>query len=172
MLDMALYLMGEPEPMTVSAAVYSELGRMGRGGSPGASKTIISDHYEVEDLASAFIRLKHNATLLLETSWATYRADGDEFGITLYGTEGGAEIKVINYVQNDTLTVYIDVGGVPGHLKLHTRKGKGHNAVIGTFVDRIRSGAWQEHNGSEGLARLRIIDACYRSAMKNSEVRF
>ncbi|TFG68060.1 MAG: Gfo/Idh/MocA family oxidoreductase, partial [Anaerolineales bacterium] len=167
MLDMALYLLSEPEPLTVSAADYSELGRLGRGGSPGSNKTIISNAYEVEDLASAFIRLKDNATLLLETSWATYRADGDEFGITLYGTEGGAEIRVINYVQNDTLTVFFDAGGVPGDLKLHPGKGEGHSAVIRTFVDRIRGGAWQTHNGSVGLARLRIIDACYRSSIQN-----
>jgi len=170
MLDMALFLMSEPEPMTVSAAVYSELGRVGRGGNPNASKTLVSDTYEVEDLASAFIRLKGNATLLLETSWATYRANGDEFGITLYGTEGGAEIKVINYVQYDTLTVYTDLTGVPGDIKLHTGKGEGHVAVIRSFVDRIRSGAWHEHTGYEGLLRTRIIDACYRSAMQNCEV--
>ena len=37
------------------------------------------------------MRLEDGGTLLLEASWAMHRADGDQFGATLYGTEGGAE---------------------------------------------------------------------------------
>ena len=73
MVDMALYLLGEPTALAVSGAVYAELGPRGRGGS-GMQKQLVGAGYEVEDLASAFIRLEGNAALLLETSWATYRA--------------------------------------------------------------------------------------------------
>lgn len=101
MLDMALFLMGEPPVRSVSGAVYAELGPHRQGGAG----------YEVEDLASAFIRMENHASLLLEASWATYRANNDEYGVTLYGTEGGAEIKVINYAPDNTLTVFVDVAG-------------------------------------------------------------
>ena len=33
-------------------------------------------------------------TLLVEASWAAHRTAGDEFGITIFGTEGGAELRV------------------------------------------------------------------------------
>ena len=169
MLDMALYLMGEPQALAVSGAVYAELGPRGRGGSR-MQKQQVGAGYEVEDLASAFIRLEGNAALLLETSWATYRANNDEFGVTLCGTEGGAEIKVVNYVQGDTLTFYTDVAGVPSDIQPHLGKGEGHLATIRQFVDTLRSGDWSSLDGREGLARTRIIDACYRSAAEGREI--
>ncbi|MBN1878029.1 MAG: Gfo/Idh/MocA family oxidoreductase [Anaerolineae bacterium] len=169
MLDMALYLMGEPQARTVSATTYAELGTRGRGSS-GAKKQMIGMGYEVEDLASAFIRVDGNATLLLETSWATYRENNDNFGVIFYGTEGGAKIEVVNYVQGDTLDFYTDIAGVPGDIHPHVGKGEGHLAVIQHFVERIQNGDWADLDGSEGLSRAQIIDACYRSAEEKREI--
>lgn len=170
MLDMALYLMGEPRALAVSGATYAELGTRGRGAAHGWQKMVVGEGYEVEDLASAFIRLEGNATLLLETSWATYRADGDEFGVTLYGSDGGAEIRVVNYVGEDTLTLFVDLAGVPSDIRPHTGRGEGHLAVLRDAIEIIRSGNWAEHVGYEGLARTRIIEACYRSAEEGREI--
>jgi len=171
MLDMALFLMREPRALAGSGAAYAELGPRGRGGNPWAKKQPADGApYDVEDLASAFIRLEGNATLLLETSWAAYRANNDEYGVTLYGTEGGAEIRVVNYVQEDTLKVFVDVAGTPVDVLPHFGKGEGHLASIRAFVERIRSGDWRDCTGREGLARTRIIDACYRSAEMGREI--
>ncbi len=171
MLDMALYLMGEPQPTAVSAATYAELGTRGRGGHPRARKQkSTAAVYEVEDLATAFIRMADRATLWLETAWAAYRADNDEFGVQLYGTEGGAEIRVVDYAQEGTLTIYTDVVGVPARLRPRTPRGEGHVAAIRDFVEIVRSGAWAEHVGLEGLMRTRIIEACYRSASEGREI--
>jgi len=169
MLDMALFLMGEPRAKSVSGAVYAELGPRGRGGS-GMQKQQVGGGYEVEDLASAFIRMEDHATLLLETSWATYRANNDEYGVTLYGTEGGAEIRVINYVPDNTLTVFVDVAGTPVDIHPHPGKGEGHLVILRDFVAMIRSSDWAGCVGREGLARTRIIDACYRSAREGREI--
>ena len=46
------------------------------------------------------MRLDDGGTLLLEASWAAHRADGDQFGATLYGTEGGAERIVDDYAES------------------------------------------------------------------------
>ena len=169
MLDMALHLLAEPRALTVSAATYAELGPRGRG-DWGKKKLPRSPGYEVEDLASAFIRLEGDITLLLETSWATYRPAGDEFGIILYGTEGGAEIKVTNYAQEGTLRIYTDLAGVPSDIFPHVSKGDGHAAVITDFVTLLRSGDWSAQVGREGLERTRIIEACYRSAESGREI--
>jgi predicted dehydrogenase len=170
-LDMALYLLGEPQALAVSAAIYAELGPRGRGGSR-ADKMVVGTGYQVEDLATAFIRLADGATLTLETSWATYRKANDEFGVTLYGTEGGAEIRVVNYVREDTLRIYTDVAGLPTELapQLPPGDGYGHSQVVREFVGTIRSGDWSAHVGRDGLARAWIIDACYASALQGREV--
>ncbi len=168
-LDMALFLLGEPEVISVSAATYAELGPRGRG-SRGDKKLIAESGYEVEDLATAFVRLGDGATLLLEASWAVYGKNADDFGVTLYGTEGGADITVKNYTWEDTLTIYTDTAGVPAEVRPRVTKGEGHLAVVRNFVGAIRSGDWSIHNGSEGLKRAQVIEACYQSALQGREI--
>lgn len=173
-LDMALHLLNEPRVLTVSAATYAELGSRGRGSSSHSTKMRVDTAFEVEDLATAFMRLENNATLTLETSWATYRPANDAFGVILYGTEGGAEIKVIDYVHEDTLRIYTDVAGLPADVapQLPRRGEYGHEKVVREFVDLIRHSDWSAHVGRDGLYRTQIIDACYASALQGREIRF
>ncbi|MDP8926170.1 MAG: Gfo/Idh/MocA family oxidoreductase [Actinomycetota bacterium] len=171
MIDMALYLMDEPEIESVSCATYAELGPQGRGGR-GDAKTIIGDAYEVEDLATAYIRLSGGATLNLEAGWAAYRESSDDFGLTLYGTDGGAEMRVRNYGTQDTVRIYTDVAGVPAVVIPEIEPREGHLVVVSRFVETIRSGEWEGQVGVEGLRRARIIDACYASALEHREVSF
>ncbi|TCC34823.1 Gfo/Idh/MocA family protein [Kribbella sindirgiensis] len=168
-LDMALHLMGEPQVSTVSASTFAELGPRGKGSRDPNANTLGSA-FEVEDLATAYLRLQGGGALQLETSWATYRAPGDNFGIELFGTDGGAKIEVQNYTNEDTLRIFTDVGGVPAEVKPATGAGLGHRAVVAEFVRIVKSGEWEGQNGSEALLRTEIIDACYASAKAGREV--
>ena len=170
MVDMALFLMGNPEVESVSCATYAELGPRGRGGWAGKGLMTGDDPYEVEDLATAFIRLSGGATLNLETGWAAYRESSDDFGVTLYGTDGGAEMRVKNYGTRDTVRIYTDVAGVPAVVTPEIEPREGHRAVVRRFVESIRGGDWAGQHGEDGLDRARIIDACYASALQNREV--
>ena len=170
MIDMALYLMGEPEVESVSCATYAELGPQGRGGRVDLGLMRGDRPYEVEDLATAFIRLSGGATLNLEAGWAVYRESSDDFGVTLYGTDGGAEMKVRNYGTSDTVRIYTDVAGVPAVVAPEIEAREGHLAVIQRFVETIRGGDWSGQHGEDGLSRARIIDACYASALEGREV--
>lgn len=166
-LDLALYLMGEPGVIAVSAATYAELGPRGRGGRGDTGGQLT---YDVEDLATAFIRLASGATLLLEASWAAYGRHHDDFGVALYGTEGGADIEIVNYGWQDTLRIYSDVGGVPAVTRPQVTKGTGHEGVIRAFVAALRRGEWSAYTGVAALRRSQIIDACYRSAQEGREL--
>jgi predicted dehydrogenase len=90
--------------------------------------------------------------------------------VTLYGTDGGAKIGVENYATEDTLRIYSDVGGAPAEIRPQVLRGQGHRAVVRDFVSTIRGGDWTSHVGRDGLARARIIDACYQSALEGREV--
>jgi predicted dehydrogenase len=170
MIDMALFLMGDPEVQSVSCATYAELGPRGRGGRSDFGLMQGEDPYEVEDLATAFIRLSGGATLNLEAGWAVYRESSDDFGVTLYGTEGGAEMKVRNYGTADTVRIFTDVAGVPAVVTPEIQPREGHYAVVRRFVETLRAGGWAGQYGDDGLDRARIIDACYASALENREV--
>ncbi len=171
-LDIAMYLMGEPEPLAVTANTYAEFGPRGLKGWPGREQ--FSDErrpYEVEDLATAFVRLGGGATLLLEASWATHSSAGDDFGVTLYGTEGGVDLMVRNYTYDDTVRVYADVAGAPVDFAPKIPKGHGgHGEVIRRFVAAILADGPRIPSPAEGVRRAEILEACYRSAAAGHEV--
>jgi predicted dehydrogenase len=174
-LDMALWLMGNPKVVSVSASTYAELGPRGRGQWGGSRFTVNPDQpYEVEDLATAFLRTADGATLQLETSWAGYTGHTDEFGVYLMGSEGGAELHVKDYATSGTLKLFGEVGGaqVDTMPRLQTKEvWDGHLEVIHSVIDAIQKGTPVSPTGEEGLDRTRLIDAIYQSATLGRELR-
>jgi predicted dehydrogenase len=170
-LDYALHLFGEPKVIAVSAVTHSELGVRGRGGGPSA-KQQVGSAYEVEDLASLLLRLEGGGSIVLETSWAAYRPAGDEFGITLYGTEGGADLRVVDYAPAGELTIFTGDGEETADVRVTADPGRGHLAVVETFLERVADEPnWSRWDGSLALDRARVIDAAYESAQRGAEVR-
>ncbi|MBC3763356.1 Gfo/Idh/MocA family protein [Quadrisphaera oryzae] len=178
-LDWALHVLGEPRVVAASAVTHSELGPRGLGGSRGGSKTLSGEAsaYEVEDLAHAFLRLEGGGLLQVETSWAVFREAADQMGMTVRGTDGGAELVVEgNPDPVGELRVFTDspltADGEAADRTVEVQPGRGHAAVVDAFVEVVRgdASAWGDHDGSLALERARIIDACYRSARENREV--
>ena len=174
-LDYALHLLGEPKVLAVSAATHSELGPQGRGGGNRYTAQATSHAFEVEDFASAFLRLEGGRTLLLEAAWATYRETDDLLDFTIYGTDGGAELKVQGapFPPVGQLRVFTDKDGESADYVPTVLPGRAHDAVVEDFVTAVRGGAqeWVRHDGSLALYRAQIIDACYQSALEQREVR-
>jgi predicted dehydrogenase len=177
-LDWSLFLLGDPKVVAVSASTYDLLATNGFGtGSSGAyqGKSGAGDDeapkFDVEDLASVFMRLEGGGTLLVEASWAAHRRDGDQFGITMYGTDGGAEIIVDNYAPKGDLQVFTDDGGQAVATRVPVKRGRAHKAVIEQFVDKVRAGDWRRYDGSGAAGLARVVDACYLSAAEQREIR-
>src|SRR5262249_29261148 len=103
-------------------------------------------------------------------SWATHSSAQDDYGLVLYGSEGGAEILVRKYTTSDTLRIYTDIAGQPAEIAPTLPRSEFHEAVVREFINRITSGNWSLYNGADGLRRARIIDACYASAQQGREV--
>jgi predicted dehydrogenase len=172
-LDYSLFLLGNPEVRAVSGATYDLLASSGFGSNTKSRKTGAtgSKTFDVEDLASVFMRLDGGGTLLLEASWAAHRRDGDEFGITLFGTDGGAELIVDDYAPSGALRLFTDDNGASRDVRVSAEPGRGHDAVIEQFVEKVRSGDWARHDGAGAAALARVVDACYRSAAEQREIR-
>jgi predicted dehydrogenase len=173
-LDYSLFLLGHPRITAVSASTYDLVASAGYGFHHKSTKTSVagSSGFDVEDLATVFMRLEDGGTLLVETGWAAHRVDGDEFGITLYGSKGGAELIVVDLEPSGALTIFTDDHGVAAETRLNTPPGRrGHDAVVEQFLEKIRSGDWREHDGAGAVELARIVDACYRSAAEQREIR-
>ena len=81
-LDMALYMLGNPIVTTVSAATYAEIGTRGRGNWVGRRSSQSPDDpidYEVEDLATAFLRFDDGGTLAARGVVGVVHRDGRRF---------------------------------------------------------------------------------------------
>jgi predicted dehydrogenase len=171
-LDYALFLLGNPTVTSVSASTYDLLGRAGFGSSAEWEKSGAdgSGTFDVEDLATVFVRLADGGTLLLEASWAAHRIEGDEFGVTLFGTGGGAHLSVFDYAPEGELHVFGEEDGAPLAEQVPVEPGPGHRAVVADFVATIRSGEWNGHDGAAAAELSRVIEACYRSAAEQREI--
>ncbi len=176
-LDYALHLLGEPKVISVSASAYAELGPRGRGGSEGFTAAASGLAFEVEDFASAFIRLEGGVTLVVEAGWASYRDPADVLDFRVYGTDGGAELRASQSpsleIADSGLRIFTDDGDVNADYTAEPLEDGAHLAVVADFVAAIRAGQeeWGSHDGSIALTRAQIIDACYRSAREQREVR-
>lgn len=171
LLDLTLWLLGYPRPLSVSASTYAAFGPRGLHYT-GTSPEPCDAPYEVEDLATAFIRLDNGATLLLETSWAMHTAAGrDEYFLHLYGDDGGVEMNVRNYCATDTVRVYRDLAGVPVDSAPHAlQAGNGHAVAINDFLWCVRENRRPEATPEQGVALMELIEAIYRSAEQKREV--
>lgn len=170
-LDMAMFLLGDPSPRTVSASTFAAFGPRGLKGWEDSEAPLTAGHtYDVEDLATALIRLDGGVTLQLEASWATHSSAGDDFGLTLYGTEGGAELLVRNYTDKETLRLFTDIGRAPVNLTPTVPNAGEGTTILERFAEACLRGEATSPTGIEGLRRTAVIEACYRSAAEGREL--
>ena len=171
-LDLTLWMMGYPRPVSVSGQTFAKFGPQRRK-AWGSKAPTGPGGFDVEDLAAGFVRFENGAALQIETSWAAQTKPGrDDYFVNLFGTEGGAELYVANYTDRDTLNFFTEDCGQPVVIKpsIVNRAG-GHELAVDHFVDCVRSGRPVESTGEQGLALMRIIDALYESSETGKEVR-
>ena len=150
-LDYSLFLLGQPRITAVSASTYDLLGTRRVRLQPGSDKSGATGAktFDVEDLATVFMRLEDGGTLLVEASWAAHRTAGDEFGITIYGTEGGAELIVRDMEPIGSLRIFTDEAGVAAETTLSPPAGHGPRR------GRRRSSSSRSATGAAPTARAR-----------------
>ena len=158
-LDLALWLMDYPDPVAVSGAAYSELGkelaaRQGKG-------------YDVEDMAAGFIRFA-GATLVLEASWAiTAGKRGD--GFTTFLAPRAACTSITGQGYEFSGRAYQEIGGQL--VEIAPKQPLPPLTAQAAFVRAILAGEPVPAPGEQGLQVMRILDALYQSAEEGREIR-
>ncbi len=159
-IDLALWLMGHPEPVAVSGATYEALGRRlwaERGRD-----------YQVEDLAAGFVRFANGATLSLQTSWATNSEWREDMFTYVYGTKAGIAHRSVGGTYDFEARMWGETAGTYSETKLEPVRGPGH---LEAFVTAIRDDGPVPVPPEDALQVQRIIDALYESARTGREVR-
>lgn len=166
MLDLALHLMGNPKPISVYGSTYAEFGPKKKGvGSWGTPNW--SGHYDVEDLATALIKMEDGSTLSLEVSWAVHMDTNSKPFIHLMGSEGGASLQ-----GNDGkfLTEKFDQA-IATELKVPNSDEGARIRMSRHFLECIREGKQPLTNAMSGLANNLILDAIYESSRTGNEIK-
>ncbi len=158
-LDLALHLMGFPEPISVSANTWLEI----------ADKPSVMGHdpkkYTVpEELAAGFARFEGGACVSIGASWAL-NAPGNQSNVSVYGTEGGVQMWPFTLVREEygmllNCTPEVIGGGGAGS----------HVEEIAQFVRAITTGGPAPVAPEQALITQRILDGIYRSAEAGAEV--
>lgn len=160
-LDLSLWLMGHPEPVSVSANTWLKI----------ANKPSLMKHdpkmYELpEDLAVGLIRFANGACISLEASWALNSPELDTWSVMLAGTEGG--------IVNNPPTLVREEAGILTNTYAQVNPDAGtasHTAQIVAFAEAIRKGLPSPVPGEQALITQRILDGVYKSARQGREVK-
>ncbi len=162
-LDTALWIMGNPKPLTVSAYTSNHF-----GASPTRARLASWDRnmdpskFDVEDFGMAMVRLEGDTTLVFKISWAMH---AETLGQTFFlGTDGGLNLDELKlYHDMDDRAVTTTFMG-----------GRGRDAwyrKLESFVEAIRTGGPAPVPGEDMLSATAIIEGIYRSAKEHAEVR-
>ena len=161
-LDLALWLMGYPKALSVSAATHNLLGaRLAQEQQA---------QYDVEDLATALIRLDNGATLNLEVSWAGGTEKQEEMLTAIYGTEGAAIQRNRGEGYEFEAVALRHIAGAYSEVNPRVFPKECPSAVE-HFVDCILTDCPPEASAENGVELMRILDAIYLSAAEGREVR-
>ena len=168
-LDRALYLMGYPEPVTVSGASFAEFGPRGMGlGGWGSDiqKPAPGARYDVDDFSWAMVRFANGAVLTLQVAWASNFPE--VLTTELYGTAGGGQISGWEGMELFTMLngQEVSIRNQPPN-----DRGSSYFKLIENFVQRIEGDASADiPTPQQALVDVRIIDAIMRSAVAGREV--
>ena len=148
-LDLCWWLMGAPDPVSVSSSVFNQLGteEWERAGKPGT--------YDIEDAAVAHIRFANGAAIMLEVSWILH-TPRERFFCEVMGTDGGGTVE-------PDFRIVKSIHGSPVDIVPDPPKASGHEAEIAHFVDCIVNGNEPISTARDGLAVQKMLDAIYRS---------
>tara|TARA_B100001250_G_scaffold409184_1_gene433013 strand:- start:588 stop:1640 length:1053 start_codon:yes stop_codon:yes gene_type:complete len=164
MLDLALWFMGNPQPLSVSGMAVSPLAKRD-GAFSEWGRSVIPSEYDVEDFAAGFVRFNNGATLVLEMSWMLHHGDAQN-GVWMYGDEGGGHWPSCTFygANNKTKQLY------DKKLQLHSDGIGSHAEECIAFARAIVNNEHSPVPAEESLQVTQILDGIYRSQEHGTEV--
>jgi predicted dehydrogenase len=171
-LDLALHILGFPQPLAVSAITGAYFGPQREGlGWWGSDICEGPARCDVEDNAVAFIRLADGAALTLEVSWASYARPEERY--QFLGTEGGADIAPEMYGREQRLRLYRQEHGQAVDIipELPRYSNSGQDRLIADFLGRLERGEPPLITPRQQLTVVRLLSGILESAATGREVR-
>jgi len=168
MIDLAVYLMGNPAAVAVSGATYRKFADAEATDSVHAAfgERQAEGVFDVEDLAIGFIRFANGATLQVECSWASNIEQESHF-VELRGTRGGCRLAA-----DAEPRVFAEMAGAMVDIVPRPAKSQwgGHGDNLYHFIDVVQGRAEPIFTPDQGVNMIRMLAALYESAATGREV--
>lgn len=148
-LDLGLWLAGNPKPVRVSATLDRPAGERG-----------------VEHAGSAFVVCEGGASIFVDVTWR-HIGEGEHFGVGLRGTKGAAGVNPLR-VWKELNGVPVDVSptGASSRESAFTASVRAEWAHFAAAV----AGAAKAPDLEEHVTLHRVLEAIYRSADEGREI--
>ena len=163
-LDLTLWLMGNPRPVAVSGVARAELAHQ-EGAFSAWGRNPIPPEFDVEEFSAAFVRFENGASLILEVSWLLHGQD--EAQMWLYGTGAGCHWPSCTFFE----TNYATRQHYDRQLKLADEGLPSHALECVEFARAVATGGGSPVPAEESLQVMSILDGIYRSQKTGREVK-
>jgi predicted dehydrogenase len=169
-IDLARFLMGKPNAVSVYGSTFSKLGNRPeiRSKKDHVSAGAGGDEiFNCEDLATALIRFDNGAVLFIDASFSVNTGAGEN-SVQLFGTNGG--VKIANEVS-----YFGSMDGYLTNVSFDYPTGLDFQQIfhneIAHFLGCVRGEIAECRNPAEdGVALMEILDAIYKSAECGHEI--
>jgi predicted dehydrogenase len=161
-LDLVMWLMGNPRPLTVSGSTFGVVG-------PRVAREQ-GKKFDVEDLGCALIRFDNGATIILEASWAGLSEKAEDQVTQLWATKGGIIQRNINDAYQYEARIYTENHGTLWETRLQQTTTPTPSAC-GEFISAIQENREPSASGQHGLDVQNILDAIYKSSATGKEIK-
>lgn len=167
-LDLIIWLMGSPEPETVTGSVYTQFGNKPEYFSPHGNYR--REEYDVEDFACGLVKFTNGASLMLEASWAGHLPELEHHPQVLLGNKGGMQVNPFGanlpplkvFMTREEALIDVEPHGFPAV--------EPHIEEVKYWVSCVRGENPVLVKPEESLNVQRIIDALYKSSESRREV--
>lgn len=167
MIDLTMYLMGNPTPVSVVGCTYNKFANaeeISDSKNSDFGDSVSGGTFDVEDLAMGFIKFDNGACMQIEFSWASNIEKENAF-TELRGSKSGACLdfsglkifteefgKTVDYIPNIKETM------------------PQHAGNLKHFVDVVLNGAEPDFVPQQGVNMIKILEAFYKSAETGKEI--
>ena len=165
-LDLTLWFMGNPRPVSVTGVARAEIAH--QEGAFSNWGTEIPKEFDVEDFAAAFVRFETGATLVLEVSWLLHHdTQGEDMQMWLYGTKGGSHWpKCEIYTTDNTTKQHYNTT-----LQNTRDRLEAHAQECVEFAEAIATGKPSPVQAEQSMQVMAILDGIYKSQAAGGEVK-
>ena len=166
-LDLTLWMMGNPKPVTVTGTTQTKLAHLPGAWSTWNDADIDPTIFDVEEMAAAFVRFDNGATLVLEVSWLLHHdTQGEDMRMWLYGENGGSLWpKCEIYSTNNEAKQFYN-----RQLVRTNNRVQPHALECMEFAKAIAEGRPSPVPAEQSLQVMTILDATYESQQTQREV--